>query len=58
MEDANPDFWYAHQFANPANVNTHREIGNEIILQTNFRLDVFATVVGTGRTLSDVEILI
>jgi cysteine synthase A len=51
MEDANPDVWWARQFDNPANVDAHRETGNEILRQTNHRLDAFVAAVGTGGTL-------
>jgi cysteine synthase A len=51
MEGARPDVWWARQFANPANVDAHRETGNEILRQTDQRLDAFVAAVGTGGTL-------
>jgi cysteine synthase A len=55
LEAASSDVWWARQFSNPENVRAHRETtAVEILEQTQGRVDVFLTSVGTGGTLMGV----
>jgi cysteine synthase A len=54
LEKTCPDFWWARQFSNPANVLAHHETANEILEQTNGRVDVFIASIGTGGTLKGI----
>ncbi len=56
-EKAEPDkIWWARQFSNPSNVAAHRETtGQEILEQTDGKVDVFVTALGTGGTLTGVS---
>jgi cysteine synthase A len=54
LERANPNFWWARQFSNPANVAAHHETGREILDQTDGRVDVFVASIGTGGTLKGI----
>ena len=52
LAEENPDAWLPNQFANPHNVDAHREItGRSILEQINEKIDVFVAGVGTGGTL-------
>lgn len=52
MESGNDDVWWARQFSNPNNVLAHEEwTAQEILDQTDGRLDAFVASVGTGGTL-------
>lgn len=52
MEREHEDVWWARQFSNPDNVAAHREwTAQEILEQTDGRLDAFVASVGTGGTL-------
>lgn len=52
LEQANPDVWWARQFSNPSNVAAHRETtGQEILEQTDGKIDAFVASVGTAGTL-------
>jgi len=52
MEQNHEDLWWARQFANPFNVEAHRDgTGQEILEQTDGELDAFVASVGTGGTL-------
>jgi len=52
IETADPSIWWARQYKNPENVRAHRETtGQEIIRQTDGRVDAFLASVGTGGTL-------
>jgi cysteine synthase A len=48
MEQRNPDAWWVRQFSNPSNPMAHRELGQEILDQTDCRVDVYVSSVGTG----------
>ncbi len=52
-ETADPGHtWYARQAMNPANIAAHREgTGQEIVEQTEGKVDAFVGAVGTGGTL-------
>lgn len=51
-EQANPDkIWWARQFSNPDNVRAHHVTANEIIDQTDGKVDVFIQSIGTGGSL-------
>jgi cysteine synthase A len=54
LEGANPGYWWARQFSNPANFQAHHETGMEILEQTNGRVDVFVASIGTGGTLKGI----
>ena len=54
LEKEHPDFWWARQFSNPANVLAHHKTGNEILAQTDGKVDVFVASVGTGGTLQGI----
>jgi cysteine synthase A len=52
LEARDEHVWWARQFANPSNADAHREsTGDEILDQTDGRLDAFVASVGTGGTL-------
>lgn len=52
LAEENPDAWLPNQFANPHNVDAHREItGRSILEQLDEKIDVFVAGVGTGGTL-------
>lgn len=48
LEESQPNVWWARQFSNPNNVAAHREMGYEILEQTNGKVDVFIASIGTG----------
>jgi len=48
LEESRSDVWWARQFSNPDNVAANRELGLEIIEQTNGKVDVFVSSIGTG----------
>jgi cysteine synthase len=54
LERANPQYWWARQFSNPANVTAHHGTGREILEQTDGRVDVFVASIGTGGTLKGI----
>ncbi len=52
LENEQEGVWWARQFSNPGNTGTHKDwTANEILEQTDGRLDAFVTSVGTGGTL-------
>lgn len=58
LERSHPDYWWARQFSNPANVLAHHDTGKEILEQTDGKVDVFIASIGTGGTLKGIaEIL-
>jgi cysteine synthase A len=59
VADSTPGGWLSRQFDNPANVKVHRETtAQEILRDTNGKIDGFVAGVGTGGTVSGVgEIL-
>jgi len=51
----NPDYFLPQQFSNPANPEIHRKTtAQEILAQTDGKLDAFVAGVGTGGTLTGV----
>lgn len=40
--------WWARQFSNPESVRAHNELGLEILEQTDGKVDVFVSAIGTG----------
>ena len=48
LEETRTDVWWARQFSNPASVSAHNELGLEILEQTDGKVDVFVSAVGTG----------
>ncbi|MDW8044742.1 MAG: cysteine synthase family protein [Nitrososphaerota archaeon] len=48
LEESRSDVWWARQFSNPENVAAHRELGKEILKQTDGKVDVFIASIGTG----------
>lgn len=54
LEQENPTYWWARQFANPSNVTAHHETGREIIEQLEGPIDAFVASIGTGGTLMGV----
>ena len=52
LEARDQHVWWARQFANASNADAHRDsTGEEILDQTDGRLDAFVASVGTGGTL-------
>jgi cysteine synthase A len=49
-EENYANFLWIRQFANPGNVAGVREIGRELLEQTNGKIDVFVASIGTGGT--------
>lgn len=55
VETGDDRVWWARQFSNPDNAAAHRDsTAEEILDQTDGRLDAFVASVGTGGTLSGV----
>jgi cysteine synthase len=54
LERSTPGYWWARQFSNPANVQSHHETGIEILEQTGGKVDVFIASIGTGGTLKGI----
>jgi cysteine synthase A len=54
LEKSHPNYWWARQFSNPANVFAHHETGKEILEQTKGKVDVFVASIGTGGTLKGI----
>jgi len=54
LERTHPNYWWARQFSNPANVLAHHETGREILEQTGGKVDVFVASIGTGGTLKGI----
>lgn len=51
-ETANPDeIWWARQFANEDNIKAHHITAQEILEQTDGKIDVFVQSIGTGGSL-------
>ncbi len=50
-EKANPDIWWARQFSNEGNVNSHHITAREILEQAGKDIDVFVQSIGTGGSL-------
>jgi len=48
MEKSNPNVWWARQFSNPSNVLAHNDLGREILKQTEGKVDVYVSSIGTG----------
>ena len=48
LEENRDDVWWARQFSNPASVRAHNELGLEILEQTEGKVDVFVSAIGTG----------
>ena len=53
-EKANPDIWWARQFSNEYNVKAHHSTAEEILEQTDGKVDCFVASIGTGGTLAGV----
>lgn len=53
-EKANPDIWWARQFSNEYNVKAHHTTAEEILDQTDGKVDCFVASIGTGGTLAGV----
>lgn len=52
LVEKNPDVWLPKQFENPDNPNAYEYgLGNEIVEQTNGKVDAFVAGIGTGGTL-------
>jgi len=51
LERSSPNYWWARQFSNPSNVAAHHRTGQEILDQTDGKVDVFVASIGTGGTL-------
>ncbi len=54
LEQENPTYWWARQFANPSNVTAHHDTGREITEQLEGPIDAFVASIGTGGTLMGV----
>lgn len=50
-EKADPGVWWARQFSNEDNVTAHHITGQEILEQTDGKVDVFIQSIGTGGSL-------
>ena len=50
-EKADPGIWWARQFSNEHNVTSHHITGQEILEQTDGRVDIFIQSIGTGGSL-------
>lgn len=50
-EKADPHVWWARQFSNEHNVNSHHVTAREILEQTDGDVDVFVQSIGTGGSL-------
>lgn len=48
LEERRSDVWWARQFSNPDNVAAHNELAMEILEQTQGKVDVFVSSIGTG----------
>ena len=48
LEESRSDVWWARQFSNPDNVAAHNELAMEILEQTQGKVDVFVSSIGTG----------
>lgn len=48
LEQHNPDVWWARQFSNPSNPLAHTALGREILEQTDGKIDVYVSSIGTG----------
>jgi cystathionine beta-synthase len=58
LADETPNSWYVNQYDNPSNAIAHYEqTGPEIWEQTEGKITHFVVGVGTGGTISGVEIL-
>jgi cysteine synthase len=51
LERSNPNIWWARQFSNPANWMAHVTTGDEILKQTNGKVDAFVASIGVGGAL-------
>ncbi|MEW5691945.1 MAG: cysteine synthase family protein [Candidatus Hydrogenedentota bacterium] len=54
-ERTKPDIWWARQFSNIDNVRAHHKTANEILYQTDGKVDIFIASIGTGGTLAGVS---
>jgi len=50
-----PDVYWLRQFSNPSNIEGQSKIGYELLEQTDGKIDVFITSVGTGGTFLGVS---
>lgn len=53
-ENANPDIWWARQFSNEYNIKAHHKTAEEILDQTDGKVDLFVASIGTGGSLAGV----
>ena len=51
LEHSDPKIWWARQFSNKYNTKAHNRTGQEILDQTDNKVDVFVASIGTGGTL-------
>ncbi len=54
LESRDEKVWWARQFSNPYNVSAHHVTGNEILEQTDGKVDAYIASIGTGGTLMGV----
>jgi len=58
LEESRSDVWWARQFSNPDNVEAHKKLGKEILEQTDGKVDVFVSSIGTGGNFLGVSLVL